>query len=98
MDEAELEEKLQRLEETDHDAERHSLALELSDTRDPRVFDTLVKLIQRPELKNRRGTLIYCLENYDCSTVSDLLVSLAETGNYEVRMQADMILDYQALR
>lgn len=98
MNEAELEEKLQRLEETDDHAERHSLALELSDTRDPRVFDTLVKLIQRPELENRRGTLVYCLENYDCSTVSDLLVSLAETGNFEVRMQADMILDEQALR
>jgi hypothetical protein len=98
MNEAELAEKLQRLEETDDHAERHSLALELSDTRDPRVFDALVQLIQRPELENRRGTLVYCLENYDCTSVADLLANLAETGNFEVAMQADIILEEQRLR
>jgi hypothetical protein len=98
MDEASFSEKLRRLEETEDHAERHSLALELSDTRDPRVFDTLVKLIQLPELENRRGTLVYCLENYDCSSVAGLLVGLSKTGNFEVAMQADAILQDQGLR
>ena len=47
MDEAERTEKLQRLVETADNAERHSLALELSNTRDPRVFETVVMLFQR---------------------------------------------------
>ncbi len=98
MNEAEVADKLQRLEQTDDHAERHSLALELSDTRDPRVFDTLVRLIQRPELENRRGTLVYCLGNYNCSTVADLLVKLADTGNAEVVMGANGILQEQGLR
>ena len=98
MDEAELTEKLHRLEATSDHAERHSLALELADTRDSRVFDVLVKLIQKPELENRRGTLVYCLGNYDCLPVADLLKNLAETGNFEVAMGADGILEEQGLR
>lgn len=98
MNEAEVADKLQRLEQTDDHSERHSLALELSDTRDPRVFNTLVRLIQRPELENRRGTLVYCLGNYNCFPVADLLVKLADTGNAEVVMGANGILQEQGLR
>ena len=98
MNEADLTEKLQRLETTEDHAERRSLALELSDTGDLRVFDILVRLIQRPELENRRGTLVYCLDSYDCSSVADLLAQLTETGNFEVATQAAIILDEQALR
>jgi hypothetical protein len=98
MNEAAIEEKLQRLEVTDDHVERHSLALELADTRDPRVFDALVRLIQRPALENRRGTLVYCLGNYDCSPVVDLLVKLADSGNAEVAMGANGILQEQGLQ
>ncbi|WP_066272520.1 hypothetical protein [Blastomonas sp. CCH3-E3] len=98
MNEAEILEKLHRLEVTDSHLERNSLALELSDTRDSRVFQRLVELIRRPELVNNRGTLVYCLENYDCSSIVDLLVELAETGNFEVSAGAETILDEQRLR
>ncbi len=98
MNEAEILEKLHRLEVTDSHLERNSLALELSDTRDSRVFQRLVELIRRPELVNKRGTLVYCLENYDCSSIVDLLVELAETGNFEVSAGAETILDEQRLR
>jgi hypothetical protein len=98
MEEQAIAEKLQRIEETEDHAERHSLALELADTRDTRVFEALVRLIQRPELENRRGTLVYCLGNYDCSPIADLLMSLAKTGNAEVAMGANVILEEQALR
>ena len=98
MNEAEFAEKLDRLEHTDDHAERHSLALELSDTGDQRVFNILVRLIQRPELENRRGTLIYCLENYDCASIVGLLATLVEKGDFEVALQADMILEQQRLR
>ena len=98
MDEPQLTEKFLRLEATGDHAERHSLALELADTRDPRVFDVLVNLIQKPELANWRGTLVYCLGNYDCSPITDLLKKLADNGNAEVEMGAEGILQEQALR
>ncbi|NCP14735.1 MAG: hypothetical protein GW858_11320 [Sphingomonadales bacterium] len=98
MSEAEILEKLQRLQVTDSHSERNSLALQLSDTKDPRLFRPLIELIQRPELVNNRGTLVYCLENYDCSPIVDLLVELAETGNFEVSAGAETILDEQRLR
>ena len=98
MNEAELVSKLQRLETTEDAVERNRLALDLADTRDLRVFQSLVKLIQLPDLENRRGTLVYCLEDYDCSPVTELLLNLVETGNFEVETQAEMILDKQALR
>jgi hypothetical protein len=98
MNEDEISEKLQRLETTDSHQERNSLALALADTIDPRVFKSLVRLIQRPELVNNRGTLLYCLENYDCSSITDLLVGLVKTGNFEVSAEAAIILDDQGLR
>ena len=98
MNEAELIEKLKRIEETTDHAERHSLALELAENPDRRIFDALVRLIQRPDLENRRGTLIYCLEVHDCSSITTLLRNIAKTGNFEAGMQAEVILDNQGLR
>jgi len=98
MTDADLTEKIKRLEETSDHAERHSLALELADNPDRRIFEVLVKLIQRPELENRRGTLIYCLESHDCASIAGLLEDIAKTGNFEARMQAEIILDDQGLR
>ena len=98
MNETEILEKLHRLEVTDSHLERNSLALELSDTKDTGVFQSLIELIQRPELVNNRGTLVYCLQNYDCSPIVDLLLELAEFGNFEVSAGAEIILDEQSLR
>lgn len=98
MDDEELTEKLRRLEATADHAERHTLALELSDTADQRVFDVLVKLIQHPDLENRRGTLVFCLGTYDCSPITNMLVGLADNGNFEVAMGASGILAEQRLR
>lgn len=98
MPDADLTEKIQRIEETSDHAERHSLALELADNPDRRIFEVLVRLIQRPELENRRGTLIYCLESHDCASITGLLEDIAKTGNFEAGMQAESILDDQRLR
>lgn len=98
VNDTEIIEKLHRLEVTESHLERNALAIELSDTKDSRLFAPLIRLIQRPELVNHRGTLIYCLEEYDCSSIADLLVDLVETGNFEVSAQAEIILDKQQLR
>lgn len=97
MNETEIIKKLHRLEATESHLERNALAIELSDAKEPRLFAPLVRLIQRPELVNHRGTLVYCLEDYDCSSIADLLVELVETGNLEVSLQAEIILDKQQL-
>jgi len=98
MTDAELTEKIKRLEETSDHAERHSLALDLVDNPDRRIFDVLVRLIQRPELEKRCGTLIFCLETHDCASITGLLKDIAKTGNFEAKMQAEIILDNQGLR
>lgn len=98
MNDREAAAKLQRLQSTDDHAERNALAVELSDARDPRLFDLLVALIKKPELENNRGTLLYCLEKYDCKPITGLLLQLSKTGNFEVRTEADIILDEQGLR
>jgi hypothetical protein len=98
MTDAELTKKIKRLEETSDHAERHSLALELADNPDRRIFDVLVGLIQRPQLQNRRGTLIYCLEAHDCASITELLENISMNGNFEAGMQAEIILDDQGLR
>ena len=56
-----------------------------------------MRLIERSDLVNNRGTLLYSLASYDCSSVVDLLKDLVETGNFEVSGEAQMILDRQAL-
>jgi hypothetical protein len=98
MTDTDLTEKIKRLEETSDHADRHSLALELAGHPDRRIFDALVRLIQQPELENRRGTLIYCLECHDCTSITGLLEDIAKTGNFEAGMQAEIILDGQGLR
>ena len=98
MIDADLIEKITRLEETSDHAERHSLALELADNPDRRIFEVLVRLIQRPDLENRRGTLIYILEGHDCASITGLLEDIARTGNFEAGIQAEIILDDQGLR
>ena len=42
--------------------------------------------------------MIYCLEAHDCSSITALLKEIAETGNFEAGMQAEVILDNQGLR
>jgi hypothetical protein len=97
MTEAELLEKLGRFETTSDHAERHALALELSDTGDQRVFSALLRLVQLPQLQNWRGTLVFCLGNFDCSGIADFLEDLVENDDGEVSWTASGILREQRL-
>ncbi|MES2302515.1 MAG: hypothetical protein V4521_10670 [Pseudomonadota bacterium] len=97
MIEAEFVEKLERLETTSNHAERHTLALELSDTGDQRVLSSLVRLVQLPHLQKWRGTLVFCLGSFDCSGIVDLLVTLVENDDGEASWTASGILKEQRL-
>ena len=67
---------------------RNAAALALSDMHAPEGFDGIVEMLRDPRTQNNRGTLLYALEPYDNAPILELLVELAITGGYEVRMSA----------
>ena len=88
-----LDELLSRLSTANSCVERNALAMEAAATGDPKVAQVLIELIDRPELVNERGTLVYCLRNFDCSTSFFWLVKLVCHGNWEVSHEAMGILE-----
>lgn len=87
-----VEDGLALLLSTEDDFMRNHLAMDLAETGDVRVKDALIALIQRPELRNNRGTLVYALENYDCRDQALFLLELIRSGNFEVAGQATIIV------
>lgn len=77
---------------TDH-AARNALALELGDARTPGLPEVLTRLIQRPDLRDHRGTLVHVLGFYDCAAHLPLLADLVVEGNWEVAHEAFEIID-----
>jgi len=72
------------LEKTPHSAIRNAAAVALSDLGDNQAFQPIIAMIQHPKTKENRGTLIYALQRFDCSTIVPFLVDLVISGNYEV--------------
>lgn len=87
-----MDELLSRLRTTKSSVERNELALKAAETGSPKVPQVLIELIDRPELANERGTLVYCLGNFDCSEKFLWLVKLVCHGNWEVSHEAMGIL------
>jgi HEAT repeat protein len=79
---------LELLNKTSDPAVRNALALSLSDLKDASVFDVIVKLLNRKRTRGNRGTLLYALEGYDCTTILPLLVDIVIDGNFEESRQA----------
>ena len=75
------------------DSERNSLALDLAELRDHRILLALIELIEREDLVNSRGTLVYCLNNFDVSDYFILLVRLIVSGNWEVAHESFELID-----
>lgn len=67
---------------------RNSLALRLAEAKVPGVDEILVRLIQRPDLADNRGTLVHALSYYDCAPYVTLLVDLVIAGGVEVAHEA----------
>lgn len=79
---------LELLRKTDNAVIRNAVALALSDRNDPQAFQVLVNLLRDERTQKNRGTLLYALGAYDCSSILPLLVDLVIDGNYEVSRQA----------
>jgi hypothetical protein len=84
---------LARLEALTDPNTRNALALELGEARLPGLSEVLVRLIQRPDLRDHRGTLVHVLGFHDCSAYLPLLAGLVVEGNWEVAHEAFEIID-----
>jgi HEAT repeat protein len=72
---------------------RNRAALELMDAGDQSACQPLVAAICDPANEDNRGTLVYALGAFDCSTYIDLMVDLVIGGNYEVASCAFNIIE-----
>lgn len=79
---------LKVLRKTDDPALRNCLALVLGDLHVPEAFDVIAKLLGDERTRNHRGTLLYALRGYDCSSLLPMLVDFVITGVLEVRNEA----------
>jgi len=77
---------------TDAD-QRNALALRLAEAGTPGLEAVLVRLIQRPDLADKRGTLVHALGYLDCSEHIALLADLVAAGNFEVAHEALQALE-----
>jgi hypothetical protein len=83
-----------RLLETTADTDqRNALALRLAQAGTPGLEAVLVRLIQRPDLADKRGPLIHALGFLDCSDHVALLVELVASGGYEAAHEALQALE-----
>lgn len=84
---------LHTLQTTADDATRNALALRLAEAGAQGLEPVLVALIQRPDLADKRGTLVHALGYLDCSDHLALLVELVASGNFEVAHEALQALE-----
>lgn len=78
---------------TTHDATvRNAVALALSDLKYPQAFDVLVDLLNQERTRGHRGTLLYALGAFDCSSILSLLVDFVIEGSFEVSREALSLL------
>jgi hypothetical protein len=67
----------------------------LHDLEDSRAVEPLMMAILKRENENFRGTMVYALEELDCSHLLPQLFDLLFYGNAEVKMGAMIILNRQ---
>ena len=85
--------ELKTLETLADGAARNALALRLAEARTPGLPEVLLRLIDRPDLRANRGTLIHSLGHYDCSQYLNFLLDLVISGGLEVAGEAFEIID-----
>ena len=90
-----IDELIQRLETTTDNSHRNTIAIVFRDLRCNKAINSLIKLINKPELKNCRGTLIYALEKLNVADRLDDFIDLLADGNYEVKCNTYTLFEKQ---
>ena len=85
--------ELEMLQSTNSAVMRDQLALRLAETGNPRVFDILLRLIERPETRGHRGTLVHCLSYFDAKPAFLPLIGLVIHDNFETAHEAFQLLE-----
>lgn len=80
------------LKTTDDGRVRNQCAIALSDLRDRRVIDAIVKLLHEPKTSGNRGSLLYALEPFDCRPLLPLISRTVVKGNFEQSWEAYTLL------
>jgi Uncharacterized protein conserved in bacteria (DUF2188) len=79
---------VQILQETESPKVRNAAAIALADMRAPNAANVLIKMLDRPETRNSRGTLLYALEEIEGKVPIGILVDTIVGGSYEARQEA----------
>jgi HEAT repeat protein len=79
---------LELLRTTNDVTARNAAALALGDLKHPPAFDVLVDLLKDERTRGSRGTLLYAIGAFECSSILPTLVDFVIDGNFEVSRQA----------
>ena len=71
---------------------RNGLAMIVSDQKHPAGFAALVKLLREERTRAHRGSLLYALGAYDCSSILPMLIDFVIDGTFEVSRQAHSLI------
>ncbi len=79
---------LKKLENTEESEIRNRAALILSDLKELRAIDIIVKLLKSEKTQGKRGTLVYALEPFNNTALLPLLIDLVITDGWEASREA----------
>ncbi|MBK8656495.1 MAG: HEAT repeat domain-containing protein [Haliscomenobacter sp.] len=82
---------------TDNNNVRNAVALTLADLKEERAFQILHQLLLNDSTAKSRGTLLYAISVFDCTSIFPLLIDFVIEGNFEVSRQAFSILEQMEL-
>ncbi|MCM3004029.1 HEAT repeat domain-containing protein [Priestia koreensis] len=81
------------LKSTDNHRLRDSIALTLSDIGNEIAVEPLIEMINDPKTLGFRGSLLFALKPFDCSSHFETLIYHLLSGNFEVQMEAYQLIE-----
>lgn len=81
------------LKSTDNHRLRNSIALTLSDIENEIAVEPLIEMINDPKTLGFRGSLLFALKPFDCSSHLETLIYHLLSGNFEVQMEAYQLIE-----
>ncbi|MDQ0878809.1 HEAT repeat protein [Paenibacillus sp. V4I3] len=84
---------IEYLKSTENNILRNSIAITLSDIGNDKAVEPLIDMINHPKTLGARGTLLFALKPFDCSPHLETLVYHLITGNFEVQLQANELIE-----
>lgn len=79
--------------ETDNNILRNAIAIALSDIGSNEAIEPLISMLSHTKTIGSRGTLLYALEAFDCSSHAELITDLLFEDRFEVSRQALLLLE-----